>query len=188
MKTVRDQFVPFFSDFLLPSETVDSPFAFQEGQRQEASTRAKPRRIDAVAMWIRNPANRKSAQSLIWIGLVILTVLLSLTVFGVSSLFTKGKTVPACGTAMLWGLLFGIAVLFFLPSKTVITVWGCLLGTSVDKALTGTGILKSASQAIAGAAGIIASPLFLTDQVTQLVLWTFLVTFGLICLPAFLRD
>lgn len=188
MKTVRDQFVPFVADLLLPSGAVDAPFAFGKGEQREVTRPDKSKLMNAAAKWIREPVNRKTAQSLIWVCLVLITVLLSTLFFTVGKRFTHGIVVPVCGIAVLWGLLLGIAVLFFLPSKTVITVWGCLLGTSLDKAVTGTGIIQSASQAISGAAGVLASPLSLTESLAQQMLWIFLLTFGLICLPAFFRD
>ena len=185
MRSIRDQFIPFFSRFLAPHQPVELPFSLQN---LVEGTPHVPEKKSSLYEWMRAPEHRNVVQSVLWVVLVCTTALLSVVAFVISNLLNLNREVPACTIAVLWGLLFGTAVLFFLPSKTVITVWGCLLGTSLDKAVTGTGILESASKAIASSAVILAANTSLEKQMIQLVLWVFLATFGTVCLPAFFRN
>lgn len=126
---------------------------------------------------------------IIWLILVVLLAAVSGIILLASYLIT-GNMIPGLYiTTFLWGVLFGGAILFFLRSKYVTAVFGCLFGLSVGQA-TGATILTECNKAITGMAqqiGLIAG-LRPGDQTVLHLLWTFAVTLLVICLPAFSGD
>ena len=162
-------------------------FPMQEEAQQIPRAASKAIR-ESLVKWIADKDKRASVYSALWVVLVTINCLLSVALFGLSRIFGGGIRGPAIGTAILWGLLFGVAALFFLPGKAVVTLWGCALGTSLDKAVTGAGVLKSASQLIASTASELAASLPIAEELAKQLVWVFVLTFVVVCVPAFFRD
>src|SRR5207249_619946 len=93
---------------------------------------------------------------------------------------------------ILWSIFFGVTALLFLPGKAIVTAFGSLLGVSVSEASTAAGLISMANKTITSVAsqiGLIVNPeVGMSDPFVSWLLWAFVVTLGLLCLPAFFLE
>jgi hypothetical protein len=137
--------------------------------------------------YVMDPANRPAVLRGVWVVGVVLAAILSGVSLVVSVLITGKYEAGVLVGAFLWGLLFGIGVLF-LPAKLVTTVFGSLLGIGTTQALTGAGLINKANEAVTATAtqiGLVVGPDVGSEAAISRTLWVFLVTTTVLCLPAF---
>jgi hypothetical protein len=141
----------------------------------------------------KKPENRTSLLLIVWV--IMVALLLIITAILVLIVFPLTSTNPKPGifiSAILWAFFFGVAMLFFLPSKLVTSVFGGLFGISICETTTASGLITSANQSITGIANAISPVLANTGAGSTIfighVIWSFLVVMAVLCLPAFFRK
>ena len=148
--------------------------------------------IRALVDLARRPENRQKALFALWVISVLFLLIVTSSLIFIVFYFASSNKPGIFLSAIVWSFFFGICVLFFLPSKAVTTLFGSLLGISVNEASTATGLLTKSNEAITNLANqigiIIKGQGQTTDPFIGWVIWIFILILALICLPAFFRD
>jgi hypothetical protein len=81
-------------------------------------------------------------------------------------------------------------MLLFLPSKAITTVFGTLLGTTVEKVTSGISLIDKANDFVVHLSQRLfeASAHMITLHLVQGLVWEFLIVLALLCLPAFVLQ
>jgi hypothetical protein len=96
--------------------------------------------------WVMDPQNRTIVKTILWIGAVFLLLILTVTFILTSYFFTASYKFGIAAATVLWAILFGIFILFILPSKLVTTVFGGFLGIGASEWSTADGLITKADE------------------------------------------
>ncbi len=212
MKIIQDGFVSaaqLFIRLINPSESgsVNSPWFggmwvdIDSGGASESLEKVTKRRrstwrarfaslLDAAYEDAKNPRNRNKVLFIIWILGIVLTTLITVFLLLIYPLTSPNAKTGILLAAILWGFFFGVAALFFLPARGVTATFGALLGISLNETFTAAGLITRANQQITSVA-VVINPIFadspsdLTSHFIGQVIWAFLITLLLVCLPSF---
>jgi hypothetical protein len=148
--------------------------------------------VGKVLQWGADPKNRTTLWLILWLVLLlILTIITAALVFGLSAL-TSSYRPGIAGSTALWAFSLAACALFFLPPKIITTMFGSLLGISVNEIGTASGLITKANEVITSLAtqigGVISGRDHPTDPFVGWMLWIFVIIFSLVCLPAFFRE
>lgn len=189
MQNVRNLFINQFVSWIEPSaQTSLSKLGRLKGPGSPESEALRKKLKD----WATDVRNRRTVLLMLWVILVFL--LTSMTAIGmlVSHWMFRNYRFGIILSVVLWAFTFGIAVLFFLSAKTVTTVFGGLLGVSVDSATSGAGLLDKANQMVLSVSQQLATSFGInTVRNGGLVrdsVWLFVIILMVTCLPAFFSD
>ncbi len=139
-------------------------------------------------IWARRPKNRQTLLLLIWVAMVLLLLLLTgLSVVG--SIWFLGTYKPGIVLSVIfWALFFGVVILFFLPPKLIITMFGSFLGITASELGSGASLISRADNAITDMAQEINLVTTADAAFVHVLLWVFVMILTIICLPAFFRN
>jgi hypothetical protein len=98
--------------------------------------------------WVMDPKNRTKVKTILWIGAVFLLLILTIIFILMSYFFTASYKFGIAAATVLWAILFGIFILFILPSKLVTTVFGGFLGIGASEWSTADGLITKADESI----------------------------------------
>jgi len=159
--------------------------------------------LQRLLRWATDPGNRRQVFLGMWV--VMVTLLLGFT--AILLLLFHGDLRLHIVT-IAWALFFGIAVLFFMPSKAVTALFGGILGIGASKLGTGASLLSKANEVVKAITKVFidsiqpsidslrvstadSARVVLTggnSHLVQLLVWEFFIVLILMCLPAFWRD
>lgn len=121
---------------------------------------------------------------------VVLLVVSAAVIYGVR-LFAGSYKPGVFVAVILWGIFLGIWALYFLKQKLITGTFGTVLGIGANElASGGAGLLAKANSSIKDIATQVGFIVGATQDSVFIgqCLWTFLIIFGLFCLPAFFLD
>jgi len=166
---------------------VRKRFSTPSSHQRDGTIRAL---IGVVLKEAKKKENRSFLWRFIWIGVVVFSLMLT-AISLLSCHLIFGTWLPGIFIAtILWAAVFGIGILFFLPSRFVTATFGSLLAISANQICSGAGLISEADKALTDIAvqiGIIAG-VEATDPTIHLLLWVFVTVLTLICLPAFFSE
>jgi hypothetical protein len=189
MKSVREQFVQT-ANSVLGDRMNDTNAVRGISRRGAGEEGAAPRSLlrQKIYDWARSPGNRQTLLLIIWVIMILILLLLTTISFYVSH-WTINSYVPGIVVStVLWAIFFGIVILFFFPSKLVITVFGSLLGISTSQLSSGASLLADCDKALINIAQQLGTITGTQLPIIHSLVWLFLVLVMIICLPAFFRD
>jgi len=137
----------------------------------------------------KQPRNRAKALLVLWVlAIFLLLVVTAISIYGLYR-FTFSYKPGVVVSTILWAFFFGACALFFLPSRLITTLFGSILGISVNEVGTASGLLTKANETITGIANqmnvIVNGQDHSTDPFISWMIWIFVIILALICLPAF---
>lgn len=178
MKSYRDDFLSFVTTLLSRTRNRSAvKVSVGPPPAQSAREYREPR-----------PPNPKK----LWLVLVVALLLLTaLFVYGSFLLWASYK--PGIGASvLLWGVLIGGYILFFMPQKLITTIFGGLGGIGISELGTSNGLISKANKAITDMANqigiIVNGPNAEGDPFIKWMVGLFVFVVFVLCIPAFLRD
>jgi hypothetical protein len=189
VQSVKDQFVAQFVSILKFGRR--SPFELL-GQLKGGGTFQSQTVLERLISWAVDKKHRRTVLLASWVLLVISFTCLSTLALICSHWIVRSYRPGILFTVVLWAVFFGVGVLFFLSSKTVITVFGGLLGISVDSITSGAGLLSKANDAVVSMAQQLETAFGINarmdDSFVRRSVWLFVIFLTVTCLPAFFSE
>ena len=139
-----------------------------------------------------NPTLHKKLLKILWIVSIVLmlatTTGLTLGIYAITNSYKIG----IYASVILWAIFFGVTILWFLPSKLILPIFGFLLGGSVSEIGNSAGLITKVNETVTNISNQIGIIITGTEEKTDLFIsqsvWTFFIIVILLCLPAFFEK